>query len=263
MPVQTQDFVQAFRKLGIPRGAPVLAHASLSAFGEIEGGAGALIEALCSEFPRLLMPVFTCQTMLIPESGPAENGLHYGTGKDLNRMAVMFTPDLPADPLMGKTAEAFRRLPDTRRSSHPILSFAGQGVDDILASQTLNEPLGPVAKMAEQGGWVLLLGVGQTVNTSIHYAEKLAGRKQFVRWALTPRGVVECPGYPGCSDGFEAATPDLQMVTRRALAGSGRIQAVPLGELLERVQRYLREDPLGLLCSRPDCERCNDVRQVA
>ncbi|HEX9011995.1 MAG TPA: hypothetical protein VF813_00715, partial [Anaerolineaceae bacterium] len=67
----------------------------------------------------------------------------------------------------------------------------------------------------------------------------------------------------GCSDGFEAVAPDLQMVTRRALAGSGRIQAVPLGELLERVQRYLREDPLGLLCSRPDCERCNDVRQVA
>jgi aminoglycoside 3-N-acetyltransferase len=62
----------------------------------------------------------------------------------------------------------------------------------------LDDPLAPVGALAEENGTVLLIGVNHTVNTSIHYAEKIAGRKQFIRWALTPQGVRECPGFPGC-----------------------------------------------------------------
>jgi aminoglycoside 3-N-acetyltransferase len=254
------EFSLALRRLGIPPGAPVIAHASLSAFGTLPGGATALVETLLAEFPVLLMPVFTFQTVLIPESGPPLNGLTYGSGRDLNRMAVFFSPDLPADRLMGQTPETLRRHPRARRSMHPILSFAGVGADDLLASQTLAEPLAPIAGLAERGGWVLLLGVDHTSNTSIHYAERLAGRKTFTRWALTAGRVAECPHYPGCSDGFEALAPDLELVTRRALVGSGRIQAIPLRELLERARRYLAADPLGLLCARAECERCDALR---
>jgi aminoglycoside 3-N-acetyltransferase len=262
MSVRSEDFIQAFRKLGIPRGAPVIAHASLSAFGEVEGGAGMLVEAMRAEFASLVMPAFTEGAMIIPEAGPRGNGMVYGSGRDLNRMAAFFTPDLPADRLMGVTAEALRMSPGARRSLHPLLSFAGVGADEILAAQTMAEPFAPIGRMAEREGWVLLLGVDQTVNTSIHYAERLAGRKTFVRWALTAHGVIECRNYPGCSDGFEALAPYLEMVTRRALAGSGRIQAVPLKELIERVRLYLDEDPLGLLCSREECGRCDAMREA-
>jgi aminoglycoside 3-N-acetyltransferase len=260
MTVRSDDFVQAFRKLGIPRGAPVIAHASLSAFGEVEGGAGAVVDALTAEYSPLIMPAFTEGAMLIPETGPANNGLVYGSGRDLNRMAVFFSSQLPTDGLMGAVPEALRTRPESHRSKHPLLSFCGVGTDYILTTQTLQEPLAPIGAMAERDGWVLLLGVDQTVNTSIHYAERLSGRKTFVRWALTLQGVIECPNYPGCSDGFEALAPYLGMVTRRGLVGSGRIQAIPLKELIVRVQAYLDDDPLGLLCAREDCPRCNAVR---
>jgi len=40
-----------------------------------------------------------------------------------------------------------------------------------------------------------------------------------VRWALTAEGVVECPGFPGCSQGFQALESDLEGVTRSANVG--------------------------------------------
>jgi aminoglycoside 3-N-acetyltransferase len=104
------------------------------------------------------------------------------------------------------------------------------------------------------------MGVDHTVDTSIHYAERLAGRKQFVRWALTTKGVVECPGFPGCSDGFQAVAPRLESVTHRVQAGPVEIQAVPLSDLVDTVRSLIAEDPLALLCSRERCERCDAVR---
>ncbi|OGN95864.1 MAG: hypothetical protein A2Z71_01375 [Chloroflexi bacterium RBG_13_50_21] len=56
----------------------------------------------------------------------------------------------------------------------------------ILDSQTMQEPLLPIQTLANAQEWVLLLGVNQTTNTSIHYGKKLSSRKQFNRWALTP-----------------------------------------------------------------------------
>jgi len=114
--------------------------------------------------------------------------------------------------------------------------------------------------LADADGWLLLLGVNHTVDTSIHYAEKLAGRKQFIRWALTPTGVREFPGWPGCSSGFDAIVPDLRSATRTAQVGAAFIQAVPLWALFEIVVDKIKQDPLALLCERENCERCNAVR---
>ncbi len=263
MPLSYRDLVQGFKRLGLPDGKPVIAHASLKSFGEVRGGAETLLGALLGVFPRLMMPTHTYQTMLIPEEGPPDNALQYGSGRDQNAMAAFFTPDLPADPLMGMLPEALRQLPQAKRSTHPILSFAGVGVEDALAAQSLAEPLAPIRMLNEEEGWVLLLGVDHTVNTSIHYAEKLAGRRQFVRWALTPSGVVECPGFPGCSLGFEKAAPLLQAVTREGMIGSARVRALPLVEMTSLLIAALQEDPLAFLCDDPTCERCNAIRQAA
>ncbi|HEY3475906.1 MAG TPA: hypothetical protein VGK56_14945, partial [Anaerolineales bacterium] len=97
-------------------------------------------------------------------------------------------------------------------------------------------------------------------NTSIHYAEKLAGRRQFIRWALADDRVVECPNYPGDSIGFDAIQPYLTADTRRVEIGEAFIHAIPLQRLFEVVQALIKKDPLALLCKRPDCERCNAVR---
>lgn len=258
--ISFRDFIQAFRQVGLSTEQPVIVHAALSSTGEIRGGAETALGALLSISRGILAPTFTYKTMIVPEIGPEHNAMNYGAGKDTNRMAEFFRPDMPADPLMGILPEAVRRHPNARRSSHPILSFAGINVDDAIEAQTIEEPFAPIGVLAAQGGMVLLIGVDHTVNTSIHYAERLAGRKQFVRWALTPQGVRECPRFSGCSDGFEQAAGDLASITRTAQIGSATIRAVQLAPMIEIITALIQRDPLALLCSGGD-ERCAEVRR--
>jgi aminoglycoside 3-N-acetyltransferase len=253
------DLKTGLAKLGLSKSL-IIAHASLKTFGHIEGGAETMLGALLASVHGIIMPTFTYKTMLNPEIGPPRNGITYGSETDLNKMAEAFHPDMPADKTMGVLSETLRKHPKAKRSMHPIQSFAGIHADAILNSQTLFNPLAPIGALAERDGWVLLLGVDHRVNTSIHYAEKLGGRMQFIRWALLPDRVVECPGYPGDSEGFEAIAPAVEKYTRRVEIGNALVQAVHLKSLVKVVVDELNKNPFALLCQRQDCERCNAVR---
>lgn len=255
-----RDFVSGLHQAGLTGDQPVIAHASLAAFGDVRGGSDTVIGALLAVSSGVMMPAFTTRCELIPESGPENNGMIYGSGKDANRLAEFFTPDLPVDTLIGTVAETLRIHPQAKRSSHPLLSFAGIRCDAALDAQSLTEPLAPIRALADADGWVVLLGVDQTVNTSIHYAEALAGQRSFVRWALTNDGVRECPAYPGCSDGFEALLPYLDGSLHSVTVGEGKIQAIRLADLTKAVRDALNTDPQALLCDRSDCPRCSAVR---
>ncbi len=258
-----RDFFNGLRKLGVNRTQPVIVHTSLSAFGEVQGGAETILGSLLAAYNTIIVPTFTYKTMITPEIGPPDNAIVYGSGKDTNRMAEFFTPYMPVDRLIGIIPETLRKHAHARRSSHPIQSFAGINADAFLDAQTLEEPLAPLRVLCEHNGWVVLMGVDHTVNTTIHYAEQLAGRKQFVRWALTPTGVVECPGWPGCSSGFQAIAPRLVDVTYQVQLGPTLIQAVPTDELIPAVIDAIKADPLALLCTDGSCERCQAARQAA
>jgi aminoglycoside 3-N-acetyltransferase len=249
----------AFQELGL-QGIPVIAHASLRPFGYIQGGAEVVLEAMLASFASVIMPTHTYKTMIIPDVGPPNNGIIYGSGTDKNKMAEPFHLVMPADPMMGVLPDTLRCHPSAVRTAHPILSFAGINADYTLFTQTLYEPLAPIRALAEQEGWAVLINVDHTVNTSIHYGEKLAGRKQFIRWGLAEDRVVECPNYPGDSRGFHAIEDHIRFDIRRVEIGEACIQAVPLKRLFEVVQRLIRKDPLALLCERIDCERCLAVR---
>jgi aminoglycoside 3-N-acetyltransferase len=251
-----------FRALGLPAGSPVLAHASLKACGQVEGGAATVAQAMAAAWGAVMMPVFTYKTMLIPEAGPRGNGLEYGSRHSQNKMAEFWHPGMPADPMMGAIPEALRNLPGAQRSAHPILSFAGLGVAQHLGRQTLHEPFAPIGSLLDAGGWVVLIGVDHTVNTSLHYAERLAGGKLFTRWALTPEGVVEVSGFPGCSNGFDGFTEHLAGICRRGRVGAARLLAFPLREMIEIAAALLRADPGGYLCDSLDCGRCRAARRA-
>jgi aminoglycoside 3-N-acetyltransferase len=255
------DLKTGLGKLGL-KNNPVIAHASLKSFGMIEGGAQTLLRAVIDSVDALIMPAFTYKTMVTPASGPTNNGITYLVNENSNALAEPFTLDMPCDPMMGIVPETLRLHPASKRTSHPIQSFAGVHADDFLAAQTLHNPLGVIEALAQANGWALLLGVDHTVNTSIHVAEKMAGRKQFTRWALTPTRIVECPNFPGDSSGFEAIAPDLESDIRRIQIGNAIVQAMPLKVLFLAVIARIKEDPLALLCQRDDCERCNAVRNL-
>lgn len=257
-----RDLVTGFRKLELDPSNPIIAHASLSAFGSIQGGAGTLLGALLTSAAQLVMPAFTYRTMVVPQTGPENNAIDYRKGHVINRTAVFFDPELPADRLMGVLSECLRRHPRSLRSHHPILSFTGFNAQRALRAQSYAEPLAPIRVLTEEQGWVLLLGVNHTSNTSIHFAERLAGRKQFIRWALTPHGIRECPGFPGCSDGFQAIEPKLEGIRRRIQIGAAQVEAVPLAPLIEIVRAWIAADPSALLCSNEFCQRCSAIRKM-
>ena len=239
---------------------PVMAHAAFRRFGEVEGGAATVMHAMLASFNGLVMPTFTYNTMVTPEVGPPNNGITYGSDGDNNKRAEPFQITMPPDKMIGILPWILLQQEGSIRTSHPILSFGGLGADQALATQTLFEPLAPIGALAEMDGWVLLINVDHSVNTSIHYAEKLAGRRQFIRWALVENRVVECPGYPGDSSGFQAIEEYIKPDTRRVEVGDAYIQALPLKRLFTAVQDMIRKDPFVLLCERGDCERCNAVR---
>lgn len=255
-----REWVSAFRELGLGPHSRVLVHASLPPFAPDAGGPPALLGALTATCEIIVAPTFTSGTLVTPPFGPPYNGLRYG---DLpaNQEAEFFRADLATDPLLADLAEAMRHYPQAERSSHPALSFCGIRAAQALAAQSLEEPLGTVRWMAEADADVLLIGTDHRRNVGLHHAERVAGRKQFVRWALTEQGVVTCPQYPGCSDGFNAIAARLEGVVRKAPVAGQEILAIPLRDLIHIAAGWIREDPRALLCDRPACERCSDVRQ--
>lgn len=257
-----RDFVSAFRRLGLGEGSRVLVHGSLSAFGEVMGGADTVVGAMVGTFETVMMPAFTFRTMVVPPVGPPNNAVSYQQEPGQNEMADFFKPDLPADRSIGVLAETLRQHPEAERSHHPILSFTGVNAERYLEVQTLEEPLAPIGQLADADGDVLLLGVDHRSDCAIYYAERQAGRHRFTRWALTPDGVVECPNMPGCPDGFRRINERLSGIRRRTELGQARLEAVPLRDLIHLTSGWIRQEPMALLCDRPSCPRCSAVRAV-
>ncbi|OGO71622.1 MAG: hypothetical protein A2Z37_01530 [Chloroflexi bacterium RBG_19FT_COMBO_62_14] len=258
-----RDFIRVLRDLGLAQGSRILIHARLASLGEVTGGTQAVLGAFLAVGETVVAPTFTFSAMITPDVGPSDNGMEYGSAGDRNSAAQFYRADLPADPEMGSLAEALRQAPQAVRSNHPLLSFAGVGADEVLTSQTLEDPLAPIAALASADADVVLLGADHTANVSLHYAEKLAGRRQFVRWALTPAGVIECPGIPGCADGFPAIAGRLEGIVRRATLGPVTIESYPLRDLVHTAAGWIRMDPEALLCGRQSCARCAAVRASA
>lgn len=255
------ELVNAFASLEL-QNVPVIAHASLHAFGRVQSGPETFVQTLLQSVAALIMPTHTYNTMITPSTGPSHNGIVYGSGQDMNRMADFYAPAMPADRLMGVVPEALRQRPEAKRSMHPILSFTGVRANKAIGSQTIEEPFAPIRMFAEADGWVLLLGVDHTSNTTIHYAERLAGRKQFTRWALTENGVVACPGFPGDSSGFQVIEKDMQPHTKKLQVGNALVQAMPIKALVDVVQQRLQKNPKDLLCGDLSCARCNEIRKM-
>lgn len=265
--ITVRELLAGFGALPI-RGQAVIAHGSFKSLGQVQGGPKAVMDALVKTCGSLVMPTFTYQTMVTPLVGPPNNALDYAA-EDAHRKhassgtldALPFRRDLPADEEMGILVESLRRHVSAKRSLHPILSFAGVNADFALERQTIYDPFAPIGALAEKNGWAVLIGVDHTVNTSIHYAEKLAGRKQFIRWALARRRIIQCPGFPGDSSGFNEIAQYLENDVETVTIGEARVQAVQLNNLIDRVKILIKANPRALLCERSNCPRCNAVRE--
>lgn len=255
-----RDLIKAFKEIGLSSESQVLVHASPPALDGVTGGAETLAGSLIATAHLIITPTFTTKAMITPPFGPEENAIYYSVSESEEAVGEHFNEDLPADEALGEFAEVIRRHPEAQRSNHPLLSFAGVNATEILASQTLVDPWAPIKELANADGDVLLFGADHTADVSIHYAEFLVGRKQFLRWAMWEDKVVEVPHWPGCSKGFQRISSKLAGVVRDVMLANSSLQAIPLRDLINIATGWIREDPEALLCQEPECQYCGIVR---
>lgn len=96
-----------------------------------------------------------------------------------SRRAEPYDPATTPSRSMGIFAETFWRLPGTRRGDHPTSSFAASGplAEQLTAPQPIEPAIGPdspIGRAHDLDASILLLGVGQDSNSTIHLAERLA-----------------------------------------------------------------------------------------
>jgi aminoglycoside 3-N-acetyltransferase len=159
VPPNATQLAAQLRQLGVHPGGTLVVHTSFRAIGPVEGGPAAVIQALLQALGggTLVMPTMTG-----------------------SRRPEPYDPATTPTKNMGVVAETFWRQPGVLRSDHPTSSFAATGphAPAITAPQPLEPVHGldsPIGRVYELDGQVLLLGVGHSVNTTIHIAEALAG----------------------------------------------------------------------------------------
>jgi len=168
------ELLAAWREIGVRPGDVLMVHASLSAFGEVAGGAAAVVDSLRAAVGAsgtLVMPAFTPQ---IADPDPSVAGTPSSEVRARRDGIPVFTPGTPSS--MGAVAETLRRLPGTLRSDHPQVSVVANGpvASRVVARQSLGYGVGedsPFGAVRALGGRILLLGVGQNRNTFLHHAE--------------------------------------------------------------------------------------------
>jgi aminoglycoside 3-N-acetyltransferase len=260
--INYRKLVNAYRSLELGSHSRIIVHVSTKFVSETTGGADTIIGSMLSEFRTFITPTFTKKPSILPSIGPADNGIDYKDQFDFNTTAEFFHSELPSDRELGSFAESMRRYPNSRRSPHPLFSFSGLGEDEALLSQSIEDLYAPIHWLADFDGDVLLIDTDHRRNFSIHYGEKLSGRRQFTRWALTEHGILQCPDCPGCSDGFNVIQDRMSGVSRRVVVDGFQLQSIPLRDLINIVQGWVREDPRALLCDTTGCSHCSIVRSA-
>ena len=179
-PATANSLAEDLNNLGIEPGDTIVVHSSLSSLGWVAGGAQSVVEALRAAVGpggTLVMPT---QSGHLSDPADWSNPPIPEHWVDQVRDALpAYDPDLTGTRSMGAVVECFRHHRDTKRSGHPLVSFAANGPasDEIVGSHPITEACGetsPLARLYDRDAKVLLLGVGHGNNTSIHLAEHRA-----------------------------------------------------------------------------------------
>jgi len=171
-PVVTRaDIAEGFRALGIPKHAALLLHSSLSSFGQVDGGADAVIDGILDALGpegTLLVPTLTGHEHLSPDNPP-----HV---------------DLRTAPCwVGTIPETLRKRPDAVRSIHPTHSCAALGnrAEELTRDHHLSPtPCGttsPYFRVAVAGGYIAMAGCTLDTCTTFHTVEELANVDYHLR----------------------------------------------------------------------------------
>jgi aminoglycoside 3-N-acetyltransferase len=175
-PITAAHLTQALTDLGVFAGDTVLLHCALTRLGFIAGGVQTVLETVLAHLGArgtLVTPGFSAQL-----ADPRTRDIPYPAKWLDSVMAQTPLFDLDTTPTraVGKLAEAFRALPSTQRSPHPIASFLANGRH--AAKITLTQPIGaglgrdgPMGRLFDLDTKVVFLGSDWATCTCFHLAE--------------------------------------------------------------------------------------------
>lgn len=240
------DIVTGLRELGLRAGDKVLVHSSLTALGDVDGGAETVVDALIEAVGKdglVVVPTFAC-------------------APPFNRKTSISQ--------LGAVVNAFWQRPDAVRSLHPTHSVAaiGKGAKELVKDHekapTAYAEGTPYHKLATTGGKVLLLGVDQDRNTTLHTAEALAGSVYLTDITGT---YVDDKGKEVTIPIAAMAGPHRDFIgldtlfRKRGIMRIGKIGAavcrlIDGGGMIEVALEALKRDPAAVLCNNPACTDC-------
>ena len=241
--VSKDDIKRGLRELGLGQGDIVVVHSALSAFGKVEGGAKTVVDAL-------LETIGEEGTLLAPTQG---RGRPFDARKSPSTL--------------GAISEEIRLRPGAERSLSPFMPAAAVGAraKELVENHHLCEApcIGsPYHLAAEAGGYVLLLGVDQDRNTTLHVAEALFGAPylsdvegQYVDRdgkVRVHRGIL----YPGPHRDFIGIEPGLREAgnLRQTVIGTCVARIMKGKDLIEHCLEGLCKDPAFFLTANDGYE---------
>lgn len=164
-----KDLLDDLYKMGAPRDRVVIAHSSLRAVGDVEGGGETVLEALIEYFASeeyggvLLIPTHTWRG--------SEDVTHPALDLNCYETCIGVLPNLAA------------AHPRAKRSLHPTHSVAafsggdGRKAEEYIAGEvnvdTMTGPNGCYGRLIECGGKVFLIGVDHSADTFLHSVEEI------------------------------------------------------------------------------------------
>jgi aminoglycoside 3-N-acetyltransferase len=246
-----EDFKRAFAELGLPKGAIVMVHSSLSRFGYVEGGADTVIDALLEsigEEGTLVMPALSFSWLGNP---PFEKEK---------------TPSR-----VGAITEAFRKRKGVLRSSHPTHSICAFGpkAELIVSRHSPDEPVfskeGAFGKLYELDAFILMLAPLNT-NTLMHMAEEWGGvpLPDFLGHIIEngERKVVKIRKAPWHVN-FE---PHYRILFRRGLIkstklGEEEVYLMRARDVVDISLENIRKNPLMVTVEGCECAFCRHIRE--
>lgn len=236
-------------ELGVQPDGVLLVHTAFSNIKPVDGGPVGLISAL-----RLAL----------------------GAGGTLVMPSMSYDDDQPFDkttspcPEMGIVADTFWRLPGVLRSdNHHAFAAIGPLAEEIISAHPVDRPHGldsPVGRVYNLDGQVLLLGVGQDSNTTIHLAENLAG----VRYRRNKYITVLKNGLPArldyleidhCCQNFALVDGwlDETQLQKRGNVGHAEAHLIRSRDIVSVVTEHLRSNETVFLHPKGFDEECDDA----
>lgn len=252
-PISTQQLIFDLQQLGVRPGSVLVVHTSLRNVGWISEGPAAVVRSLrhvLGPEGTLVMPTMTdSETLYDPRTTPTQH--------------------------MGIVAETFWRLEGVLRSDHPAGSFAAAGplAVQITAPQPIDPPHGidsPIGRVYENDGWILLLGVDHSANTSIHLAENMCNAPYRImdRVLVQENGQtrpVEFAEVNHCCRNFVKVAPHLSMRGQLVVGkvGQATAQLMRSRHLVDLACELMADDAYYFLHPPGECPydgECDEAR---